>query len=421
MVLSNKYIGKNYELVVAGGGLAGVLAAVSASREGMKVLLIEKYGFLGGMATAGLVFPFMSYVENGGKAVANAGLFADLLCRLYKIGGTNAPDSRHFKQEFMKIALDRLAAEYGVDVLLHSLLTDVKFSGRRVKSVTISTISGNIELKAPMYIDATGNADLIALAGLDFNLGRESDGLCQPLTLNFRLANVDTGKFDKKTANELFLKLQSEGKLRNPRENILVFKYADDNILHFNTTRYTGIDPTDVLARSRAETELREQMLEMYLILKENIDGMQNCSLIESGAEAGIRESRRIDALYTLTKDDVIGVCKFPDRIARGTYMIDIHNPSGAGTEIIRIRENDYYTIPYRSLIPRQADNIIVAGRSIGADHVAMSSLRIMPITSCIGEAAGAAAYLAIHNGVTAADIDVPELQKILISHGALI
>ncbi len=421
MVRSNKFIGKNYDLVVAGGGLAGVLAAVSASREGMKVLLIEKYGFLGGMATAGLVYPFMSYVENGGKAVANAGLFAGLLDLLYKIGGTDSPDSRHFRQEFMKIALDRIAAEYGVDVLFHSLLTGVEFKDRRVKSAVVSTISGNIGISAPLFIDATGNADLIALAGLDFHLGRESDGLCQPLTLCFRLANVDTDKFDKKAANELYLKLQGEGKLRNPRENILVFKYPDGNILHFNTTRYVGIDPTDIKARSRAEAELREQMLEMYLLLKNNIDGMRDCALIESGAEAGVRESRRIDALCTLTKDDVVGVRKFPDRIARGTYTIDIHNPSGAGTEIIRIKENDYYTIPYRSLIPVRADNIIVAGRSIGADHVAMSSLRIMPITSCIGEAAGVAASLAVRDGKPAADIDVSLLQSILVSHGALI
>lgn len=412
---------KEYDLIVAGGGLAGVMAAVAASREGLNVLLVEKYGFLGGMATAGLVYPFMSYVENGGKAIANAGLFADLLERLYKIGGSDAPNSRHYRQEFMKIVLDRMTTEYGVDVLFHSLLSDVKFSGRQVKSVTVSSISGNFELKAPIYIDATGNADLIALCGIDFSIGRESDGLCQPLTLNFRLANVDTTKFDKKAANELYLRLQGEGKLRNPRENILVFKYADDNILHFNTTRFTGIDPTDVFARSRAEVELREQMLEMYLMLKNNIDGMQNCALIESGTEAGIRESRRIDALYTLTKEDVIGVRKFPDRIARGTYMIDIHNPSGAGTECIRLKENDYYTIPYRSLIPTQADNIIVAGRSIGADHVAMSSLRIMPITSCIGEAAGAAAYLAFRGKTLADGIDVPELQNILSERGALI
>ncbi len=410
-----------FDLVVAGGGLAGVFAAVSASREGLRVLLIEKYGFLGGMATAGLVYPFMSNRENGSRAVANAGLFTELLDRIYKIGGSDAPDSLHFRQEFMKIALDRLVAEYNVTVLFHALLSDVEFGDRRVKSVTLSTVSGNIKVEAPFFIDATGNADLVALSGLDFYLGRESDGLCQPLTLNFRLANVDTARFDKKAANELYKKLQSEGKLRCPRENILVFKYADDNILHFNTTRYTGIDPTDVFARTRAEIELREQMLELYLMLKDNIDGLENCVLIESGAEAGIRESRRIDALYTLTKEDVLSMRKFPDSIARGTYMIDIHNPSGSGTECIRLRENDYYTIPYRSLVPRQADNLIAAGRCIGADHVAMSSLRIMPITSCIGEAAGAAACLAVREGVSVADIDIPRLQKILVSHSALL
>ena len=130
-----------FDLVVAGGGLAGVFAAVSASREGLRVLLIEKYGFLGGMATAGLVYPFMSNRENGSRAVANAGLFTELLDRIYKIGGSDAPDSLHFRQEFMKIALDRLVAEYNVTVLFHALLSDVEFGDRRVKSVTLSTVS----------------------------------------------------------------------------------------------------------------------------------------------------------------------------------------------------------------------------------------------------------------------------------------
>jgi hypothetical protein len=417
-----KKIDGPFDVVVAGGGLAGVMAAVSAAREGMRVILVEKYGFLGGMATAGLVNPFMNFYERGGRGVlANAGLFISLLERMHALGGTKAPHASSFMEEFMKLALDRLCAEYGVKVLFHALVTDVDRDDGEIKSITVSTCSGSIRLTAPVFVDATGDADLSAFAGLEYKLGRDEDGLCQPMTLCFRLGNVDWSRYDRNAANALYKDMQKQGIIKNPRENILVFTLPVGNIMHLNTTRIVGRCPVDAEDLSAAETEAREQVYEMYRFMKENIAGLENCALIMSAPEIGVRESRRIVGRYEITKEDLLGTVKFEDRIARGTYDIDIHNPSGGGTVIESIPDHDYYTIPYRALIPQKAENLIVAGRPISSTHEAHSSFRVMPITTCIGEAAGAACSLAVKHDCSFASVDIQQLQSLLVSRGALI
>ncbi|MBE6611809.1 MAG: FAD-dependent oxidoreductase [Ruminococcaceae bacterium] len=410
-----------FDIVIAGGGLAGVFAAVSAAREGMKVLIVEKCGFLGGMATSGLVFPFMSYRERGSGAPANAGLFAEFLRRMAAIGGTVNDTSTAYKEEYMKLILDRMVREAGVKVLFHSLLSEVERDGRIIKSITISTCEGNIKVTAPVFIDATGDADLTAFAGLEYELGRESDGLCQPMTLNFRMTNVDWSKYDRKAANALYKEFREKGLIKNPREDILVFRYPIYNIMHFNTTRIVGKNPVSVYDVSESEMIAREQMFEMLDFLKKNVAGFEDADIVASAGEIGIRESRRIVGHYVIKTEDVTGAVKHDDRIARATYEIDIHNPAGTGTYHCPVPENDYYTIPYRALIPVGADNLLVAGRPISSTHEAHSSLRIMPITSCIGEAAGAAASLMRKADAAATDIDVTRLQNILTDHGALI
>lgn len=410
-----------FDVVVAGGGLAGVIAAIAAARDGMKVLLVEKCGYLGGMATAGLVYPFMSYRERKSNRPANAGIFAVLLRRMYELGGSNSADSGAYKEEYMKLALDRMVKEAGVKVLFHSLLSDVVIDGRNIKSITISTCQGNIKVSAPVFIDATGDADLTAFAGLEYKLGRELDGLCQPMTLNFRLTNVDWKRYDRAKANALYKEFREKGLIKNPREDILAFNYPVYNIMHLNTTRVVGKNPCSVEDLTESEMIAREQVYEMYRFMKDNIEGMENCDIVSSASEIGIRESRRIVGHYILTKEDVTGAVKHDDRIARATYEIDIHNPAGTGTYHCPVPENDFYTIPYRSLIPVGADNLIVAGRPISATHEAHSSLRIMPITSCIGEAAGAAAALMRKKDCKSMDIPMKTLQDTLTDYGALI
>ncbi|MBQ8439648.1 MAG: FAD-dependent oxidoreductase, partial [Clostridia bacterium] len=155
--------------------------------------------------------------------------------------------------------------------------------------------------------------------------------------------------------------------------------------------------------------------------MKENIPGLENCELISSAAESGIRESRRIVGLVQITADDLINTRKFEDSIARGTYAIDIHNPSGTGTYLHKMPHNDYYTIPYRALVPKTGKNLIVAGRSISATHEAIAAVRIMPITTCMGEAAGIAASMAIDSACSMAEIDVKTLREKITSYGGLV
>lgn len=420
--LQPKSISGSYNVIVAGGGLAGVMAAVASAREGMRVLLVEKYGFLGGMATAGLVNPFMNFYERGGHGVlANSGLFLNLLLRMNALGGTRTPHAASYMEEFMKLALDRICTEYGVKVLFHALVSDVDRNAGEIKNITVSTCSGNIKLTAPVFIDATGDADLSAFAGLEYKLGRDEDGLCQPMTLCFRLGNVDWNRYDRNKADCLYKEMQKQGIIKNPRENILVFTLPVENIMHLNTTRIVGLNPVDAEDLSASEMTAREQVYEMYKFMKENIAGLENCALLMSAPEIGIRESRRIVGRYEITREDLLGTKKFDDRIARGTYDIDIHNPSGSGTVIEHIPDNDFYTIPYRALIPRNAGNLIVAGRPISSTHAAHSSFRVMPITTCIGEAAGAASSLAVKHNCAFCDVPISELQSVLNDRGALI
>ncbi len=414
-------IPETYDLCVAGGGLAGVMSAVSAAREGLRVILVEKYGFLGGMATCGLVHPFMSWVEKGSHARANAGLFETLQRRVYELGGSDNPQAGWYMEEFMKLALDRMVTEAGVRVLFHAKLDDVSYQNGEVHAITAATVSGNIEIRAKYYIDGTGNGDLFAFAGLPYKLGREEDGLCQPMTLNFRLSNVDWDRLDWQKMQSLYKAKRESGEIRNPREDVLIFKMPVKNIMHLNTTRIVGKNPVDAFDYSASEMEAREQVYEMYHFMKDNIPGMENCALIMSAPELGIRESRRVIGEYEISTDDIVQARKFDDRIARGTYEIDIHNPAGSGTYHCGIPDNDYYTIPYRAIIPKGAKNLLVAGRPISSTHEAHSSFRIMPITTCIGEAAGAAVAQAVRRDAAVGDIDITELQNVLTDHGALV
>lgn len=414
-------IPESYDLCVVGGGLAGVMSAISASREGLRVILVEKYGFLGGMATAGLVHPFMSYRERGSGNVANAGLFLEMIRRMHEIGGTNAPTSTMYMEEFMKLVLDRMCREAGVRVLFHAKMTDVEYHDGVVKSVTVGTVSGNIKIQAAYFIDGTGNGDLCAFAGLPYKLGRDEDGLCQPMTLCFRLGNVDWSRIDMGKVQSLYKEMRLSGQIQNPREDVLVFHMPVENIMHLNTTRIVGKNPVDIFDYSDSEAVAREQVYEMYRFMKDNIPGMENCVLTMSAPELGIRESRRICGEYEISTEDIVEARKFDDRIARGTYEIDIHNPAGTGTYHRGIPDNDYYTIPYRALVPAGTANVLVAGRPISSTHEAHSSFRIMPITTCIGEAAGAAIALAKEKDCRTMDVPMQRLQDLLTEHGALV
>lgn len=417
---------KKYDLIVAGGGFSGFAAAYSAAREGLSVLLIEKTNALGGASNVNLVMPFMPYrtrVSEGSDEfyMLSRGVLENIVGRMNELGFMNGIYG--FNEEGFKIVLNRMAAEVNVELLFGATVTGASRSGGRIENVTVYARGKKLTLEADYFIDATGDANLIALSGFPFRVGREKDSLCQPMTLCFRLAGVDTENFwkEKVKINERYKALKAEGKLRNPREDILVFRTLVPGTLHFNTTRIVKRDPTDPFEVTKAEIEAREQVMETVNFLKENSESCKGAVLLSTAAEIGTRESRMIDGEYLLTGSEIKGCPRFEDSIAVCNYDIDIHNPEGSGTSHYYFPDGKYYEIPYRVLIPRGSENLLVAGRSVSVDHEAQASIRIMPTVCCLGEAAGTAVAVAKKHGTDVRNVDISELQRRLIENGAVI
>ena len=417
-----------YNLVVVGGGLTGVAAAVSAAREGLTVLLVEKSGCLGGAISNCLVYPFMPYWTKPywGEAAKNKkylsqGIFKEMKERHDKYV-TDCKD-HEFNSEYFKIVLDDMTVESGVTVLFHSVLADVKKQGEKITAIEIIAKSQHITVEADFFVDATGDGDLFYLAGCDYQLGRESDGFCQPMTTCFRMSGVDLDLFteERPKLQELYKEKQSKGEITNPRENILVFFGVGEDVLHFNSTRVIKLNPTDPFDVSRAEVMARRQIHELVSFLKENSKAFDESALISIAVDIGVRESRKLKGVHILTADEIINCTQFEDSIALGNYDIDIHNPTGTGTSHRFFGDGEYYTIPYRSLLPKEFNNLLVAGRCLSATHEAQASVRIMPTCACLGQAAGTAVAVAIKTDKNAHNVDVKSLQNKLIENGAVL
>ena len=414
---------REYDVIVVGGGFAGTAAAIAASRGGAKVLLIERSNCLGGAATGCLVLPFMAYhTEIDGKRVElSAGIFREIHQKLEARGGMRHED---FLEEELKQLLNEMVLEAGGTLLYHAYLceADTDENGR-VRSVTVATRSGKLTVRAAHFIDATGDAQLAYLCGCPTVLGREPDHLCQPMTLCFRVGGIDTDAFyaNRPQLQQLWAKALAAGEVKNPRENILVFRTPIPGVLHFNTTRIIKKDPTDPFAVTEAEILAREQVFEVYDFMKKHAHGMENSHLLMTASQIGVRESRMIVGDHILTEQECKACVKFPDAIAACNYDIDIHNPEGTGTSHYFFPAGAYYTIPYRSLIPQKATNLLVAGRCISSDHGAQASYRIMPTVCCIGEAAGTAAALATKSNAPVREVDVAALQGTLLANGAFL
>lgn len=427
---------RKYDVIVAGGGLSGVAAAVAAAREGRSVLLLEKYGFLGGMATNALVNPFMAYCSKYGEGekfdwdkIANDGIFGEIIRRLKEKGALHS-NRMTFHEEYLKWILDELTMEYGVTVLYHVFIFDVEMEGKNIRKIKAAGKEGVLVFEAERYVDATGDADLVALAGCPFSLGNE-EGLVQPVTLCFNVGGVDTsvyapvwGWYDgsypadsnkcRDAVNEKYRQWKKEGKISSPLNEVSTYASCLPGVIHFNSTRICGVNPMDTLELSQAEMEGRKQMMELFEFMKQNVEGFSDSYLINSGVQIGVRESRRIQGDFVLNEKDILSCTKFEDSIARGTYCIDIHamKKEDKGGGMTDIPYGDYYTIPYRALFPKKCQNLIIAGRPISSTQLAHGAHRVMPICTSVGEAAGIAAALACKNNVTFEDVDINLLHK---------
>ena len=406
---------KKYNLIVVGGGISGVAAAVSAAREGLSVLLVEKYGVLGGAMSNSLVYPFMKNSYNRGERELSGGLFLEMLERqkLYQ----------EASYESFKFVFDDMVTEAGVEVLFHATVFEAKNDGNMITSVSVATKSGVMEFDADFYIDASGDGELFAMAGCDYQHGREVDNYCQPMTTCFRMCGVDVEQFvkDREMLQEKYKLAREEGKITNPRENILVFLGYGEGILHFNTTRIVMCSPVDPFEVSKAEMEARRQISELVCFLKENSKAFEKSSIISIAGHIGVRESRKLKGVHILTDEELINCVSFEDTIALGNRGMDIHNPVGTGTSFHRFKPDEYYQIPYGSLLPKEYVNMVVAGRCLSATHGAHSAVRIMPICANMGEAAGTAVAVAMQTGKNAHTVDVKKIREKLIQKGAVL
>ena len=409
------------DVLVAGGGPAGLAAAAAAARQRAATMLVERYGFLGGMATAGLVNPFMGWHAGGEPLVG--GIFQEMLDRMAAAGGYGAArQTTAFDPEAFKLAADDLCREAGVRVRLHTLLTEVEVEGRRVARLRTASKSGSEKWEAAVYVDCTGDADLAFHAGVPCEEGREGDGLTQPMTLNFRMAGVEVERMPpRKEINRLFDAAKADGRVGCPRENVLLFFAVQPDVVHFNTTRVTHKRGTSADDLTAAEVDARRQTRELVSFLRAEVSGFEEAYLQQTGAQIGVRESRRIRGDYALSGEDVVAARKFPDGIARSNYPIDIHNPAGGGTVIRRVPKGDHYEIPYRCLLPLGIDNLLVAGRCVSSTHEGQAALRIMPTCFAMGEAAGIAAAMSAQGRIAPREIDPERLRASLREGGQIV
>ncbi|MCX6375643.1 MAG: FAD-dependent oxidoreductase [Armatimonadetes bacterium] len=448
-------IPRKYDVIVAGGGVAGIAAAVSSARLGAKTILIERYGFLGGLGTAGLVNPFMSSYTSDGKPLVG-GFFSEICARMKDMGGML---DRAYDPEAMKFCAQEMVLESGCELLLHSWITGARMSGPDIVGVEVLTKSGTQEFDAQVVVDATGDADVAAMAGAPYELGSSEDGMTQAMTLMFTIGGVDVRKsleyakenpeemrFPKPSSDEavermmqgaigiagFFTKVEQAreiGEFPIPQDLVFYISLPTSGQVVVNTTHIGGCDGTSSEDLTKAEIEGRRQAWALMKFFRKYVPGFENAYLLQTATQVGIRESRRVVGEYVFNADDVADGRKFPDAVMRSAYPVDVHSPTGKGYK--RVEEStgrsgapppgDWYEVPYRCLVPVEVDNLLVAGRCLSATHEGQGAVRIMPNCMALGQAAGVAAALCVKNGMKPRILDTAMLRKHLLEQGAII
>jgi hypothetical protein len=448
------------DVLVVGGGPSGVAAALGAVDAGAKVVLAERYGFLGGNATAGLVLTWASYYTSFGRPMEIptrndeftifptdhgsgqpiiAGVLARIVKRLVEVGGAFAPSRRTgymvpFDPEIFKLVSVELLDNAGVELLFHAFASGTLCDkDGSINGVVFETKSGPLVVKAKVIIDCTGDGDIAVSAGAPFEVGRLEDNSVQPMTLMFLLEGFERSKFQRyvekhpqqwngvEGLRDLMCEAIKKGELHVPRENILFFGSVHESQISVNSTRITNVYGVDVWDLTCAEIEGRRQVAQLTRFFRKYVPGFERAYVAQTAANVSVRETRRIMGEYKLTAMDVLNAHKFDDVIALGSYPVDLHNPLGRGTFLKKIKAGSAYDIPLRCLMPLKVDDLLVAGRCISGTHMANASYRTMPICFATGQAAGVCAALAVKNRLKPRVTPASEVQKELLRQGAIL
>ena len=427
----------DYEIVVLGGGPAGIAASVAAARAGRRTLLIERYGFLGGMGTAAGVTNFCGLHANvhGEMRRVVQGIASDLLARIDRLGGLNAPHlvlgkilAQAYDTAAYKIAADDLLAAHKVDVLFHALGAGVVMHDeRRIDALLVETRAGRQAVRARIFIDCSGDGDLAAWAGAPFEIGDDHGGMLYP-SMMFRLNGVDPEKAGEawRTIPALMEQAETAGTHRFPRKGAIVRPQRSGIEWRVNVTQLAGpdgraingIEPDEL---TRGEIEGRRQAVQAFDFLR-TVPGFENSYIVDLPPQLGIRETRRITGDYALGSDDVLGCAEFSDSIGVNGWPIEAHV---AGDVVFRFppipESRGFNELPYRMLLPQGLDNLLVAGRCASMTHEGQSAARVSGACFAMGEAAGVAAWLALTGNTSPRQIAVEKLQQVLKQQGAFI
>lgn len=433
-----------YDVIVVGAGITGVVASLRAAREGVKTLLVEGTGWLGGLLTGGRLTKPTGLVEGG--------ILRDLINRAASYGGADTEPRKSywgsytgvFDAEIMQRVIIEAIEEAGIDVLLHAMVTDVIRDGQKIKGIQIRTKSGTKLILAKVVIDASGDGDVAAMAGAEVMLGRPQDGLTQPITSYFRVLNVNipaVAQDFKENMDDMWELVVPEKDGAVNEDYCLVFfatgltkrieKAKKDGFnwivpkdhmtfkaglipgeLSINVTRFHGNGLDDVTL-SCAEIEIRKQAYSVFDFLKKYVHGFDKAIFLEVAPKLGIRETRRILGEYVLTEHDVRNEARFEDSIGICNSPVDVHEPGGDRAIMESVGAG--YGIPFRCLIPKNIDGLLISGRCISVDETAFGSIRNLPGCNLTGEAAAIAAAYAVKNNVLPREVPVKEVQKVLI------
>lgn len=408
------------DVLVLGSGPAGFSAAYTAAKNGARVILVEQSGDVGGISTSGL----MSHWTGS----CGSPLYYEILKRTsennegeFKNELTNLIDPEKLKTLYLEM-LD----EVGCKLMLYTFAEDAICEGDIVLGASVINKSGKTDIYAKVIIDATGDGDIAARAGAEFVLGRENDSKMQPATLMFKVGGVDynravfLGSFEStyETPNGELQALAKEH-IPYPAGHILTYKTTLPGVVTCNMTNAIDIDGTNADDLTRATLTCRRQMDDIVKYLREFVPGYENCFILSSASLIGIRETRHFKGKYTLNEKDILEAKVFNDYVVKDAYFnFDVHNITGAGLDKTGVqkhfKQKKGYTIPYRCLLPEIKENLLLCGRNISGTHMAHSNFRVMPICVGIGEAAGAAAYIAVSQSRKLNDIDASEIRKLI-------